>query len=764
MNALPHAWMDVLPDEPPPRSWRAHWPLALVVAAFLSLGFIYNVVNPIFEAPDEIQHFYYIKHLADGKGLPVQGSPEGAGTWAQEGSQPPLYYAIGAFLIRGIPTDDAEEILWYNPNANVGTPLLPGNKNRIIHTEREQFPYAGTVQAVHLLRLYSLALSAATVVFSYLIALEVVRRRGLALIAAMAVAFNPQFLFISSAVSNDNMITLLATVGVWLILRMPSPHHALMRRAIPLGVVLGLAAMAKLSGLALWGLAVAALAYLVWSRRLSLRQAAGLFFIWLLSASLISGWWYVRNLRLYGDPTGLSAMLAVVGRRTDAPTLADIWGEFRGLRISFWALFGWFNTLAPEWIYHVLDALSLLALLGLVLALWRRRRQMTPARLAAPAALALWILLVSISLLRWTTITMGSQGRLLFPAIAAIMVLMVRGLAEWADVLPVRLRAPAVALFPAGLFLLAACSPFLIISPVHARPPTLTQPEEVPAEARIEPVTYGSSIRLIGYVLDKDEVHPGDMMGVTLFWECVGPVEEDYNISVKFLEPEGVVLGSVDTYPGWGTFPTSLWSPGEIVPDRYTIPIGRQAAPPALLQMEVAVYVLETMERLPAFDPRGQERSAFVGELRLTSWPPRAYTIPNPTRFLWANGMILEGYDMPAEARAGASLEVSLFWSAAGQVEEDYTVFLHMVDSAGVLHSQYDKPPLDGRYPTRCWRAGETIKDTYTLPLDNVMSGTYWLRVGIYPAADATQRVPVIDDAGRVIAEDIYLVPVRVNP
>jgi len=93
-----------------PGSIRQHWAIALILTTFIALGFVYSLVTPIFEAPDEIYHCSFIKRLADGKGLPVQ-SPENAGLWKQEGSQPPLYYLIGALATFWIDTSKAEDLL-----------------------------------------------------------------------------------------------------------------------------------------------------------------------------------------------------------------------------------------------------------------------------------------------------------------------------------------------------------------------------------------------------------------------------------------------------------------------------------------------------------------------------------------------------------------------------------------------------------------------------------------------------------------------------
>jgi len=54
---------------------KRHLAITFIISAFIVLGTLYSVVTPIFEAPDEMdemRHYFYIKHLADGRGLPVQ--------------------------------------------------------------------------------------------------------------------------------------------------------------------------------------------------------------------------------------------------------------------------------------------------------------------------------------------------------------------------------------------------------------------------------------------------------------------------------------------------------------------------------------------------------------------------------------------------------------------------------------------------------------------------------------------------------------------
>ena len=140
-------------------AWRAFPGLTVLVAVFLLLATVYSIATPIFEAGDEIWHYPFVRHLATGNGLPVQ-DPAVKTLWAQEGGQPPLYYALGALATAWIDTQDLPDRLWINPEAKIGIPLVYGNKNMVVHTGAEDFPWHNTTLAVHLLRFLSIVLSA----------------------------------------------------------------------------------------------------------------------------------------------------------------------------------------------------------------------------------------------------------------------------------------------------------------------------------------------------------------------------------------------------------------------------------------------------------------------------------------------------------------------------------------------------------------------------------------------------------------------------
>lgn len=729
--------------------------LGVVLAAFLVLGIVYSIVVPIFEKPDELPHYFVVRYLLEHRSLPVQDG-SGQTLLEQEASQPPLYYILAALATSWVDTSDARELVWLNPQRNIGHPGDPGNKNLIVHTDRERWPYRGTTLAVHVARWLSLLFGAGTVVMTYAIGRQMFPARPLLPLGAAAVsAFIPQFLFISSSVSNDSLITFLAALTLYQLLRVVNEAERgqfghLARYHLPLGLTLGLAALTKLSGLALLGLSGLVLAWIAWRWR-SWRYllTSGLVVGGLAVA--IAGWWYARNVRLYGDWTGLDAMFQVVGRRDDFASSAQaLWGEFTGVRNSFWGLFGYFSIPLPEPIYRVLDALSVLGAVGLAACFFRRRRRRRQEGQWAAVSLGvllLWVVMVVALLVRWTSLTPGSQGRLLFPALPPIALALTLG---WSACLPRwRWRDAASVVVAAGLLLLSAVIPVGIIAPAYARPP-LTSVEALPTDLSPIEVTFDQMIQLHGCQIVPSRLLPGDMLRVTCYWQALEPVTEDYFFYYHLLGRDRKPVGKEHGYPGSGSFPTSLWPADRVVATAEWLRVGEDTDAPVLGRLAVGVYDPETGRHLKPTNLQSQPLGLiFAGQVKIAASEAQIVEVSNPIRYSMGEVAMLVGYAAePVAVAPGGALPVTLYWEVLAVPSEDYTVFVHLLDESGTLRGQGDGPPVRGDYPTSQWEPGEVIADEHVVTVrPDAPAGRYRLAVGLYRQGDGT-RLPVQDADG----------------
>lgn len=759
---------------------KGHLLLTIIVALFLALAVTYSIVTPIFEAGDEIWHYPYVQHLAAGHALPVQ-DPTAKTLWEQEGGQPPLYYALAALATFWIDTRDLPERLWLNPHAAIGIPLLFGNKNMVVHTSAESFPWHNTALAVHLIRFLSILFSAATVALTYFLAQEITTSlrtiRGassvakgdaaatsagakwLAAGAAALVAFNPMFIFISASVNNDSLAAMLAALALLLLVRFvnlandntaESPQayrHQKIRMGIGLGLVLGLAEITKVSDLGLVVIAAGVYLSILWkepnlSRASSTRGGQTEFLRMnssltpmLVSAALvilIAFWWYVRNWIYYGDPFAFNVWVAIAGGRPVPATLSTLLGEFQGLRISFWGNFGGVNIIAPEWVYTTLDALTAVAVAGLLIGLARRS---LPRLLALPA---FWFLLISAALVRWTLLTLASQGRLLFPAISAVGVLLAFGLAQLSNFqLPFAKRVHSnwlVGIAAVFLFAFSALAPFLLIAPTYALPRRLPADATVPNPIY---VVYEDQAELVGYALPQRSVTK-DELPITLYWRALKAMDEDFSVYIHLFDADGRAIGQWDAFPGNGLYPTRLWQPGEIIADNYRIPVSTQARGPSVGRVEVGLYRRATVSNLLARDPQGRTITPTIARFKIPGQTD--VRIENSMDARFGDQIALVGYGRDERVAAGSSLDVRLYWRALVPLAEDYSIFVHLVDASGKTIAQMDDQPQQGRYPTSFWDVSETIADSYIVEIPrDAAPGEYRIEVGIYRAGDGSR-------------------------
>lgn len=765
-----------------------HPQASFILIAFILLAIIYSLVTPPLEAGDESRHYAVVKYMADTGRLPVQEPGEAQIHWSHEGNQPPLYYALAALLTFWIDTGSWNDVFWYNPHTSIGDPLRPDNKNITIHPPAESWPWRGHVLAVHLSRFLSIAMAIVTVVTCYTIALSLFQDQRWLAAGAMAItAFNPMFIFISSAVNNDNAVIMFVTLALWLMIRicecanlglaagkaqLPSTiHHSpfiIRHSPILLGLLIGLGALSKLYALGLLPLAGLLFLWLAYQRdhQISSKfQASRIMsqaLLWTLTTLavilLVAGWFYLRNALLYqGDVLALQAMRETAGQRRQIPTLATLQAEFEGFRIAYWALFGGVNILADSWVYHILDWISLAAVIGLFICIIqftiyalrcqrhaKRTPHSLPLSLPTFALLLGWSAIMVAGFIVWNLTQPAGQGRLLYPAIAAISALGMLGLTWW---LPAKAQKLVVTVCTVGLFLFALASPFRYIAPAYAKPSILTE-EKLPANLQPVNFTYDGAMRLLGYQLLADTVHPAENLPLILYWQILKPTDLNYSIFVHLLGRQRQVVGQVDTYPGGGHWPTTLLSPGAILADHYNIPIPPQAElsqAPTRLLVAAGIYDYAEPGRpgKPALNAAGQPVEPIIASAKLIPWQwPNPARLDSPITF--ANQITLLSFQIAADQSY-----VTLNWQADAAPGVDYTVFLQLWRGSEQA-AGFDGPPVQNDYPTSLWQPGEIIVDTHPLNLSTLPPGDYELLTGLYnpttgdrlPAFAAGQPLP----------------------
>lgn len=119
------------------------------------------------------------------------------------------------------------------------------------------------------------------------------------------------------------------------------------------------------------------------------------------------------------------------------------------------------------------------------------------------------------------------------------------------------------------------------------------------------------------------------------------------------------------------------------------------------------------------------------------------------------NGLVLQAAELPAQAKAGETLDIRFHWRSEKASHDVYTQFLHLLhDDSGYWHG-HDQQPLGARLPTRLWHEGLADSETWKAPLPADMPpGSYTAYTGLYRPQDQT-RLAAADSGGEPLPDNM---------
>lgn len=716
----------------------------IVVIGYVCLALAYSVVNPLFESPDEFNHYDFVRYLIDRHELPVQTLGK-----QTEYFEPPLYYAISSLVIGAIPVESYT--LQVNPFFGYEAYRFGvDNKALYIHSAQEAFPYHGTALAAHLLRGFSILLGALSLIIAFQALREVFKRPAIALGAVALIAFNPQFVLVSSSISNDNLIILLSMLMTWLAIRI-AQSGITTRRTLIMAVLTAAAVLTKLSAallilVLLAGMLIARTPWRKWLSTLTIVGSIGL---------LLTGWWFLRNMWLYGEPTGIRMWQQIWGWESVAVNTSDIGVALQNLWTSYWGRFGWGQIVLPYEVYWVLLVIGLLSLIGLVRNLYaqRMRAGSPPSGAYSPDAdpRGLGILMMTLGLVLSVSLwyglvnPAGTAGRFWFPASMSIGGLMFYGLRGLYRLRQAQLDKWFVGGMYGLMIALSLGSLIGVIGPAYAAPAPVSM-DEVRRQTRSVDIRFGDAAQLIGYALDRNRLTAGEELHATLCWQPLKSTAANVYFFLHLLGANNAIVARRESLPGLGRYPSTQWVPDRIFCDNVPLRVEEGVTGAKVYDLEIGLVDLANGSRLRPVNEAGVElQPAILERVKVRGPQPVVAAIATPPKAIDLGGQIrlISSEVAPSPVKAGDTLTVTLIWQAVSMPPADYTVFVHLRSAAGKTVAQADSPPQAGAYPTSFWDAGETIVDDHPVLIpDDLPVGDYTVVVGLY-RLDTNERLSI---------------------
>jgi hypothetical protein len=288
-----------------------------------------------------------------------------------------------------------------------------------------------------------------------------------------------------------------------------------------------------------------------------------------------------------------------------------------------------------------------------------------------------------------------------------------------------------VGLFPpfsdVGLQVGDRATAWLALPPVEVAPPAVPLPP-LPHERRC---SFGGGAWLTGYNLAL-EVPAGAPFVVDLSWHGV---EADEEVHLAWVGAGGREIGAAASSLATGALRS-----------RHVV-----TAPPSSGEYTLVVGLVDEPARCSWLAPLTHNCP-----LATVSVVPAQKGLAN-----FADQVLLLDAAVPtngqASVRPGGMVPVALRWQALRPMDEDYTVFVHLVGPDGQLHGQVDMWPVQGSFPTSRWTPGAEITDPYEVRLAPAAPpGQYRVEVGWYLLA-TMQRLPVVDASGRPVADSFVV-------
>lgn len=723
----------------------------VLVVGFIVLAIAVSVKNPLFESSDEIRHYRYVRILATEGRLPVQGNEP----VRSQSHHPPLYYALSAALSACIPSShDGDFEQPTNPFWGYRS-FATGVDNKLQYWHSPAEPFRDGYLAALVPRWVNVLIGAATVLATYALAYRVVGvgfredgqdviltatdRAALALAAAAIVALNPQFIYLSAAINND-VIAALTGTGILLACVAVLEGGLTSRNVIALGVVSGLGLLAKLQVGALGPAVLLALAIAAWQARermpWSLSLLRGVAVVSSV-ATTVSGWWFLRNLRLYGEPTGLRVQQQLWGGRDVGGNLWAIWQGLPQLWASLWGQFGYGQIPLPGWMTTVMLVACVICLSGYV------RRQSLGLGTKVAGLLVTAIALSAGAVIYYIAANpAGAMGRFLFPVLPAFAILLVMGLLQWLK------RADWTCNIVVSAMLGFACSALLgFLWPAVTYPPRANLDS-----GNYTPVAQVGDVgEIVGVMVGQREVTAGEPIFVHVTWRPLRWTEEPLVVFVHLIDEAGVIAAQRDTWPGLSRAPTTSWRVGVPFVDTYRVDLPETVYTPSDLTVQIGLYG-GTTGRLPITLRDGQVLESWVvGSLSVTrqdtGWP-------NSIDISFEDELWLVGYEIvPRLVAPGESLTLTTVWRVPEAAPVDLQIFSQVFDAQWRVWGS-----KDGGHPD--WATG-IVTDTREITLiPDTPPGTYPVNVGVLAGGE---RLNIVGADGRPSGDFIALGPIRVR-
>jgi len=212
------------------------------------------------------------------------------------------------------------------------------------------------------------------------------------------------------------------------------------------------------------------------------------------------------------------------------------------------------------------------------------------------------------------------------------------------------------------------------------------------------------------HTVEAAQIAP-DRLNLRLDWSAARPVAANYGLRLRLTDPAGNEWATpgqqpLDTQPGYGFLPTSLWPVGHLIHDRYTLSLPQGTPPGDGYTLTVSLYRAMTWESVGEF--------ASPVSLDQATQRPDAQTIAH-----FGDELALSRLKVSKRVRQGERLPLTAYWLAVERPSKDYVAewWLEAIENSqfAIRNSQF--VPLAPGSPPTAWPVGAWVAGRAALPI-----------------------------------------------
>jgi hypothetical protein len=254
-------------------------------------------------------------------------------------------------------------------------------------------------------------------------------------------------------------------------------------------------------------------------------------------------------------------------------------------------------------------------------------------------------------------------------------------------------------------------------------------------------------LEMVGYRYEPDVISPGDSVYLTVYLQATQPITVGFQtqVNLAYMADEWVWAWKRELTPR--SVPGHLWQPGQIIPERIELET-EETIPYGAYKLQIQWNDHKDGSPWPIY--RNQDVNVLdrvlLGYIAIP--PPVDDSGATAVNARFGDQIVLSGYEVSGTATPGQTVEIVLYWQALRPPDDNYFVFVHLLDAAGQFVTNHDGMPMNGRFATRAWQPEITIQDSHPIALPpDLPPGRYQIAVGLYQQ-ETGQRLPVWDAAG----------------